>query len=247
MRSFVVTGVTNGLGNELIRLFHELNIGKLYLLGRKIHRIQSVVKSAKLYEVDFSKLDIDVLEKLMKDVFRKITNNDEVIFINCAGVVNPIEFVENITNDQLLTSFNVNLVWPCMLIKELVKEVQKKNCDFRIINISSGVAYKPLPGWSLYSTSKASINIFLETLAQEKRHYKIVSVDPGVMDTNMQREIRSVEKKDKEFKYLKDFREFKEKNLLVSPKEVANKILMTYVQNWKASNSYEKISMYNEE
>jgi len=132
-------------------------------------------------------------------------------------------------------------MWPIILIKELICVAEKKGISVRIINISSGAAFNPLPGWSLYSLSKSAINTFLLSVAKEKEEYKIVSIDPGVMDTKMQNYIRNVNINEKCFDYIDQFRKYKEDNILLKTEYVANKIVNNYVNNWTAVEFYERI------
>jgi len=63
------------------------------------------------------------------------------------------------------------------------------------VNITSGAAERSVYGWSTYGSSKAGLNYFTATtaleLSQNNVPHRIVAFSPGVMDTNMQEDIRS--------------------------------------------------------
>ncbi|RZJ74455.1 MAG: SDR family NAD(P)-dependent oxidoreductase, partial [Flavobacterium sp.] len=95
-----------------------------------------------------------------------------------------------------------------------------------IINISSGAALKPYFGWSVYCSTKAALNMLTQTLAveqaEEKNGVKVLAIAPGVVDTDMQVEIRNSNKAD--FKDLDRFVALKEEDGLNDAATVGAKI-----------------------
>ena len=62
----------------------------------------------------------------------------------------------------------------------------------RILHVSSGAGRKPYAGWSIYCATKAAIDQHARCVALDRTpHLLISSVAPGVIDTEMQAEIRS--------------------------------------------------------
>ena len=69
----------------------------------------------------------------------------------------------------------------------------------RIVNVSSGAASSPYPGWSAYCMGKAALDMASAVLGLELeevprlagRDASVVSYAPGVVDTAMQAEIRA--------------------------------------------------------
>src|SRR5699024_5076527 len=78
--------------------------------------------------------------------------------------------------------------------------------------ITSGAANRPIFGWSAYCSSKASMNMYVQTVALEQNHlktnHKIIAFSPGVMDTAMQEKIR--ESSTEAFIDVETFRGYKE-------------------------------------
>ena len=62
----------------------------------------------------------------------------------------------------------------------------------RIILVSSGAAVSAYQGWGCYGATKAVLNHLALTLAVEEPDVTTISLRPGVVDTEMQREIREV-------------------------------------------------------
>lgn len=95
------------------------------------------------------------------------------------------------------------------------------------MNVSSGAALKGYAGWSLYCASKAGMEGFIRALAAEERHqeypFLAISVDPGVIDTEMQASIRAASVTD--FPDVERFIRRKNEGGLSSPGSVAGAIL----------------------
>src|SRR5690625_5452847 len=103
--------------------------------------------------------------------------------------------------------------------------------------ITSLAAERPVYGWSAYCSTKASINMYTKTVGLEQEvegtENKVFAFSPGVMDTNMQAEIRSRTKE--QFKDVESFRQYKERNALRDPKKVGQ-ILVKLLLDEKIEN-----------
>lgn len=62
----------------------------------------------------------------------------------------------------------------------------------RILLTSSGAAVSAYQGWGAYGAGKAVLNHIALTLSVEEPDVTTISIRPGVVDTEMQREIREV-------------------------------------------------------
>lgn len=84
-----------------------------------------------------------------------------------------------------------------------------------------------MPSQSCYSTSKAGLDSFTKSIKFEQENQqnpvKIAAVYPGVIDTQLQTEIRSVRKED--FPYVDEFIQLKEAGKLQSPEETAHALI----------------------
>jgi NAD(P)-dependent dehydrogenase (short-subunit alcohol dehydrogenase family) len=62
----------------------------------------------------------------------------------------------------------------------------------KIILVSSGAAVSAYATWGAYGASKAVLNHIATTLAVEEPNVTTVSIRPGTVDTEMQRELREI-------------------------------------------------------
>lgn len=94
-----------------------------------------------------------------------------------------------------------------------------------VVNISSGAGKSAIHGWAAYCASKAAVDLMSETIHLEQfenPNFNIYAVAPGVVDTEMQGQIRAAEEGD--FPRIEYFRDLKSNNELASPTLVAQKI-----------------------
>ncbi len=87
--------------------------------------------------------------------------------------------------DALAQVFAVNTIAPLGLIQALRHELRP---GARILNITSDAAVEPYAGWGGYGASKAALEQLTRILAAERPDWRVYSVDPGDMNTQMQQE-----------------------------------------------------------
>jgi benzil reductase ((S)-benzoin forming) len=77
-----------------------------------------------------------------------------------------------------------------ILASQLASICQSRFIPLTVLHIGSGASKHPIPHWSAYCTTKAAAAMFFACLAVENPGWKIVDMDPGVLDTDMQSAIR---------------------------------------------------------
>lgn len=220
-RVFIITGGGKGLGEAFARLLLEIPETRVVSISRSVAFWQQEhLSSGRLYHIkmDLSKTpDYQELKKLLVIV----NSSSRIFFINNAGTIKPLARVEDLESGEVNSSIKINVLSPVYIISYLVSNFPNSKIDF--INISSGAAHKSIANWSIYSSSKAFIYRFFEVLKEEYKDndkFSFISVDPGLLDTAMQEEIRS-----SEFPKHSVFNEAKENGKLQSPTETAQRIL----------------------
>lgn len=107
------------------------------------------------------------------------------IIINNAGI-NDIHNIDEITDDEIERTMNINLIAPMKLLRAFVPTMKNKNYG-KIVNVGSiwGVVSKG--GRVMYSASKHGIHGITKTLAVELAPYNILvnTVCPGFTLTEL--------------------------------------------------------------
>ncbi|GME83715.1 unnamed protein product [Ambrosiozyma monospora] len=98
----------------------------------------------------------------------------------------------------------------------ITKSVSKTGAS--CIFVSSGASVNPADAWSAYGASKAALNLFCTSLNKEEGDkIKTISVAPGVVDTEMQVDIREKFGSSMKPEALKRFTDLHEKGQLLPP------------------------------
>jgi NAD(P)-dependent dehydrogenase (short-subunit alcohol dehydrogenase family) len=92
--------------------------------------------------------------------------------------------------------------------------------DRRVAHVSSGAARNAYAGWSVYCATKAALDHHARCVTLDAEHaMKIASIAPGVVDTDMQTEIRNVD--EAHFPSRERFVQMKRGGQLASAEQVA--------------------------
>lgn len=210
-----ITGVSKGLGKELTD--HFLKEG---------HLVTGIGRSHSVEHENFSFIACDLrnLDEVLKVRFS--SEDDHILLINNAGILGNIKRLSDQKIPDIKDVMTINTLAPMYLSTQLMKQTTLQT-QVTIVNISSGAANKSIPSWASYCASKAALDRFSETfLFEEKekgRNILIYSVAPGVIDTEMQEQIRKSKKVD--FSSVDNFIKLKDRGELISPNYAVNKLV----------------------
>ncbi|TWI69084.1 NAD(P)-dependent dehydrogenase (short-subunit alcohol dehydrogenase family) [Pseudoduganella lurida] len=146
-----------------------------------------------------------------------------VLLVNNAGVVQPVGAPGRQGAARLARAVAVNVAAPLMLTDAFV-EASGHCPDRRVLHISSGAGRHPYSGWSAYCATKAALDMHAQAVALDQvPGLAIASVAPGVIDTGMQAEIRTVDEAD--FPALERFIALKEEGGLDDASEAGARLV----------------------
>ena len=215
---FIITGANRGLGQGFVDVLIKDKNNFVVSISRSLSEAQKTYTSDSFYflKADLSHNNID--EKI--SILKTLIINETVFFINNASIIEPIDKIENIEDQAIERTILVNIKSTIQLTKYLLRNFNKNKLTF--INISSGAANRAVSNWSLYCSSKAFIKMFYEVAKSEYEEHRFFNIDPGVIDTNMQKSIRN-----SDFPDVSNFKDLQEEGKLKSPNHVASEILNT--------------------
>lgn len=215
----ILTGHSQGLGRAILDTY--LQKGDFEIIA--ISRTTLGLDFPQLKEISLDLGQLDLLENSLDKLFPK-GDFEEIHLINNAGWIGEIKPVGKLKLSNLKKLMNVNLLAPIFLTNAFVAAYQSQNSKRIVCNISSGAAHKPVSGWSEYCSSKAALAMFSMVCEKENENtgIRFFSLAPGIVDTAMQDEIRSVEEMD--FPDLERFKDYKSQGALSSAKFVSQKI-----------------------
>ncbi len=188
----VVFGVSQGLGFSIVNQYLSLNC-KVVGVGRR-----NTIVNADYF---FLKKDLSV-QNDFTDLWKNVDfNASEIVFIYNAGNLGDVNLISEIGSDPIAL-FQLNLFSWMQLVKEALSFSYTGKMTF--VAISSGAGRRGIPGWAQYGASKAALDNFMLVLKEEMlaggMKHRSFSLSPGVMDTQMQKDIRGFT--DKEFPHV---------------------------------------------
>lgn len=130
--------------------------------------------------------ELDLLNNKSIELFIEKNKEKEInIIINNAGINSP-QWIDEITDENIDKTMQVNLIAPIRLVRGFVGNM-KKNKWGRIVNISSMFGIIARGKQVLYSSTKHGVNGMTKALALELAQHNILvnSVCPGFTKTDM--------------------------------------------------------------
>jgi NAD(P)-dependent dehydrogenase (short-subunit alcohol dehydrogenase family) len=112
------------------------------------------------------------------------------VLINNAGQIAPIGHLADTSIAEWTAAVTTNLIGPYHLLHAALPELQVQRGV--VVNLSTGAAHTLREGWSAYCSSKAGLAMLTKCVAHEygPKGVAAYSLQPGVVDTGMQAEIR---------------------------------------------------------
>ncbi|WP_262362626.1 SDR family NAD(P)-dependent oxidoreductase [Paenibacillus antibioticophila] len=142
-------------------------------------------------------------------------------------MLTPVSPIEQIETEEIIENIHLNLLAPMIITSNYLKHTKNLNVDKRILNISSASAKYLIPSQSCYSTAKAGLDSFTKSIEIEQKLVvhpaKVVAVYPGMIDTKLQADIRSVS--ENLFPYVNEFVRLSEEGRLQTPEYTALKLI----------------------
>ncbi|TCS36257.1 hypothetical protein EDC30_10774 [Paucimonas lemoignei] len=155
-----------------------------------------------------------------------IAKSRTVALINNAGTVQPIGAIADQDPHGIMQAVNLNVTAPLMLASALAATSREAGSEreLRILHISSGAGRSAYAGWSVYCATKAALDQHARAVALDKLPgVRICSLAPGVIDTDMQSEIRATSLE--RFPMRERFDELKRNAQLLDPAECAKRLV----------------------
>lgn len=165
-RTALITGASKGIGKAIAAQLSEEG----YAIVTPTHT-----------ELDLAS-DTSIKEFIEKN---KETRFD--VIINNAGI-NEIHEIDQITDDEIEQTMNINLIAPMKLLRAFVPAMKEKHYG-KIVNIGSIWGIVSKPGRVTYSAAKHGIHGITKTLAAELAEHNILvnTVCPGFTLTELTR------------------------------------------------------------
>ena len=222
---FVVTGGGSGIGQALAHALAARNKTVLIVGRREASLIQTAAFSSL---IDYVCADVSTHEgrqAIMDKLSEEVTLDG---LVHNAGIIDPISPLARLDEAAWRQVMATNVDAPLFLSQLLLDKL----VNGRVLHISSGAAHFPVAGWGAYCTSKAALSMLTRCWQLESERVAFASVMPGIIDTNMQAQIRQASCMDPE--KLDFFKALKQERQLLSAATVASFLCWLLLDSDKA-------------
>ncbi len=223
LRYFFISGTSRGLGRAMADV----------LLAQADVRVWGFSRGAGPSHPNYTHHTIDLSDSTAVNqlIFPDLTDASQLVLINNAGAISPVARAGLQDAAAIEKLIFLNLTAPLILTNAFFKKYEKQNTSKLIVHISSGAGRRGIDAWNVYCATKAGLDnharaVTEELLATQKNDTHIFSIAPGIVDTAMQTEIRTVA--DDEFSLAEQFKNYHETNQLLSPDLVAKQFLTIF-------------------
>jgi NAD(P)-dependent dehydrogenase (short-subunit alcohol dehydrogenase family) len=149
------------------------------------------------------------------------------VLINNAALLTPPGPVEDVEAPLLSDALRVGLEAPVLLTRAFLRATEPWGVARKVLNISSGLGRRAMAASAPYCAVKAGLDHFTRALALDEalkpRGARVVSLAPGVIDTDMQVQLRGADPT--RFPDRERFVQLRAQGLLDSPEQAAAKLL----------------------
>ena len=186
----IVTGASRGIGLEVARWLAGAHV-RVAMLARSSGHLDTAAESIAQTGGDVMPVAADITEynacdAAVRKVLERFGRLDGLV--NNAGVVTPVGPLISADTRQWQKNVETNLVGAFNCLHAAIDELKTRRG--RVVNVSSGAAELALENLSAYCTTKAALNHFTEVLSVEEQDLICLAVRPGMVDTDMQADIR---------------------------------------------------------
>jgi NAD(P)-dependent dehydrogenase (short-subunit alcohol dehydrogenase family) len=228
----IVTGASKGLGAAFVDQLLSPD-RRVIGIARSANDALAEAARAKGAWLDWylqDLADVEASDVLAASICRSLPRDAaRYVLINNAALMGPVGAVARLPVAETVAALNVNLASLMLFTARFLEATDALAVDRRVLNISSGSGRRPMDGNGVYSATKAGLDMFTRCLKAEQqerptgRRARVVSLAPGVIDTDMQVYARS---RDVDaFPQARYFAKMKDDGVLASPADAARKIL----------------------
>ena len=185
----LITGASSGIGRATAIEFAAAGAVPI-LVGRDVDRLNTVLEMVKpLCESSFiiaADLTLPNASLVIIEQVKNKSGRHVDVLVNCAGI-GVLGFVEDVPLKSYEAIMEINFFAVVKMIKAVIPAMRAHQTG-QIINITSGVALRGLPGVSPYCVSKAALLRLSESLRVEmiQHNIDIIDVSPGLVRSNFE-------------------------------------------------------------
>jgi uncharacterized oxidoreductase len=160
-RTVLITGGTSGIGLELAKQLHQRG-NRVIVTGRDQEKLDAVKRDLPgihTFRSDVS--DPCAIAALHDNVVAQFPALDTLI--NNAGIMRNLNLNQDRDLNDVTREIEINLSGPVRMVQQFLPHLKAPKGAL-IVNVSSGLAFIPLPASPVYCAAKAALHSFTQSL-----------------------------------------------------------------------------------
>ncbi len=179
-KTILITGGSSGIGLELAKQLLKRG-NTLIVTGRdqeKLDATKGMIPGVHTFQSDVS--DPGAIKALSDGVLAQFPALDTLI--NNAGIMRNLKLDQSRDLDDVTREIEINLSGPVRMIQQFLPHLKTRD-EALIVNVSSGLAFIPLPLSPVYCATKAAIHSLTQSLRVQLEGTSVTVIElapPGV-------------------------------------------------------------------
>ncbi len=185
----IVTGASRGIGRALVELALRRRM-RVVAVGRDAARLRALAEAQQVHASRLRTVvaDVTVATERQRIIDTAVSAFGGIdILVNNAGI-GAMSFLEESTPEVLRTIFETNFVAAAEMIRLSLPWLRQGRAP-AIVNISSVLGKRAVPGQSAYCASKFALQGFSDAIRAELRRdgIEVIVINPGITATEIGR------------------------------------------------------------
>ena len=181
--TILITGGGSGIGLALAQRWHDAG-NVVIVTGRNSAKLDAAIEGrANMHAMPLDVTDADAIAAFAADVVQRFP--DLNVLVNNAGVMmnEALDGERNLSDAE--ATVITNLLGPIRLTDALIDHIVARG-DGAIINVTSGLAFVPLPKAPTYSATKAALHSYTQALrVQLAGRVDVIELAPPAVRTEL--------------------------------------------------------------
>jgi benzil reductase ((S)-benzoin forming) len=226
----IITGASRGMG---LALAQQLAVPGHTLLCISRHANPALQQLATSHNMALTQWEADLsdaaptAQKLATWLSGKAQDFASVTLVNNAGMIPAIAPLSDVPASDISAAMRVGVEAPMLLTSAFLRATAAWTMPKKVLNISSGLGRRAMASQAGYCAAKAAMDHFTRCVALEEalkpQGAKVCSLAPGVIDTDMQVQLRAAP--GSSFPDKANFVGMKQSGALSSPQDAAGRLV----------------------
>lgn len=182
-KTWFITGASKGFGFEIAKAALQLGHKVVATVRNNPQQLTEILGNPQ--ELLVTTMDVTYEEQVKKAVSEALQHFGNIdILVNNAGF-GLISAIEEATDAEARKQFDTNVFGLLNVTRAIMPHMRAQRSG-HVINISALFAFGTIPGWGIYSATKAAVEGITEALALEGKPLgiNVTVVEPGMFTTN---------------------------------------------------------------